>query len=665
MTYLLLQTFLLLLASYFLGAFVACTVKRALFGSRDEAPERVLAPVQADVPVGPPIVIPPQPVRPRAAQPMPPVTPRTIDPVQPKIEVLRRPEPRPAPALLDPSRFERALTGPHFNEGVPRIAIIEICPAVLPPVTDIYQPAPPELPPPPPVEELPPDVPDIEDVPQEAQETEPEPIPEPEPAPQPMPEREPRTGGLAARLRDATTAAAAGAVAAAKAAAAASVAMPGMGLSRREPVKEPPVEETRPPIEEASAEPVMTEPAQAEAPDADRDEAVEPSEEIVAAAAEPPSVVAEEETFAAEEEQAPEPASEAEPEADSQSQSDDETPSELEPEIEPALEPEPELEQEPTREPEPEPVVPAPVVPAALIEDGDDFQRIRAIDSDIEQKLKTRGVVYFEHIAGWSASDVRRIGQELEMPGRIDREQWVEQAQILAKGGETYYSRNRKAMLKAKAETASEAKTEPSPTGGQTTSRDDSAAPAPLQFVTGTTSQREGLSGVAAASQGRSVAEMAAAAAAAIAASSASVTRGLKPIEPISPLSKVDPKISMPARITDAIREKGTGTATVEITKDNAPLPEATAEGPSDDLKRIRGIGVLIEKRLNAMGVRRYDQIANWTSGDIDRVSRMLEFKGRIERESWVEQARILASGGYTEFSRRVDRGEVDTSRET
>ncbi len=91
----------------------------------------------------------------------------------------------------------------------------------------------------------------------------------------------------------------------------------------------------------------------------------------------------------------------------------------------------------------------------------------------------------------------------------------------------------------------------------------------------------------------------------------------------------------------------------------------ASSQGPHDDLKRIRGIGVLIEKRLNAMGVSRYEQIANWTSGDIDRVSQMLEFKGRIERESWVEQARILSSGGQTEFSRRVDRGEVDTSRET
>ena len=73
-----------------------------------------------------------------------------------------------------------------------------------------------------------------------------------------------------------------------------------------------------------------------------------------------------------------------------------------------------------------------------------------------------------------------------------------------------------------------------------------------------------------------------------------------------------------------------------------------------EDLKRIRGIGVLIEKKLNSMGVVAYEQIANWTAAEIDRVSQSLDFKGRIERENWVEQARILASGGATEFSRRV-----------
>ena len=83
----------------------------------------------------------------------------------------------------------------------------------------------------------------------------------------------------------------------------------------------------------------------------------------------------------------------------------------------------------------------------------------------------------------------------------------------------------------------------------------------------------------------------------------------------------------------------------------------------SNDLKRIRGIGVLIEKKLNSMGVITYEHIANWTADDIDRVSQSLDFKGRIERENWIEQARILSAGGQTEFSRRVDRGEVETSR--
>ena len=55
--------------------------------------------------------------------------------------------------------------------------------------------------------------------------------------------------------------------------------------------------------------------------------------------------------------------------------------------------------------------------------------------------------------------------------------------------------------------------------------------------------------------------------------------------------------------------------------------------------------------------------MANWTSGDIDRISQSLDFKGRIERENWVEQARILDSGGQTEFSRRAERGDPDLSR--
>ena len=93
-----------------------------------------------------------------------------------------------------------------------------------------------------------------------------------------------------------------------------------------------------------------------------------------------------------------------------------------------------------------------------------------------------------------------------------------------------------------------------------------------------------------------------------------------------------------------------------EAFRPNDPSGQRSARsGAPDDLKRIRGIGVLIERKLVGMGVTSYEQIANWSAADIDRVSEVLDFKGRIERENWVEQARILATGGQTEFSRRSD----------
>ena len=86
----------------------------------------------------------------------------------------------------------------------------------------------------------------------------------------------------------------------------------------------------------------------------------------------------------------------------------------------------------------------------------------------------------------------------------------------------------------------------------------------------------------------------------------------------------------------------------------DSPRPSRPGSG-IDDLKRIRGIGVLIEKKFNSLGVTHYEQVANWTGADIERISNILDFKGRIERENWIEQARILATGGQTEFSRRSE----------
>jgi len=65
-------------------------------------------------------------------------------------------------------------------------------------------------------------------------------------------------------------------------------------------------------------------------------------------------------------------------------------------------------------------------------------------------------------------------------------------------------------------------------------------------------------------------------------------------------------------------------------------------KGEADDLKKISGVGEELEKRLNALGIRAYAQIAAFSDDDIARVDDVLSFKGRIEREGWVDQAKTL-----------------------
>ncbi|MCB1508275.1 MAG: 50S ribosomal protein L21 [Hyphomicrobiaceae bacterium] len=74
-----------------------------------------------------------------------------------------------------------------------------------------------------------------------------------------------------------------------------------------------------------------------------------------------------------------------------------------------------------------------------------------------------------------------------------------------------------------------------------------------------------------------------------------------------------------------------------------AVTPLFTApEGAADDLKKISGVGKVLEGKLNALGITTYAQIAAFTADDIARVDDVLNFKGRIDRENWVEQATTL-----------------------
>jgi predicted flap endonuclease-1-like 5' DNA nuclease len=69
-----------------------------------------------------------------------------------------------------------------------------------------------------------------------------------------------------------------------------------------------------------------------------------------------------------------------------------------------------------------------------------------------------------------------------------------------------------------------------------------------------------------------------------------------------------------------------------------------------DDLQRIKGIGPKIAAILDELGVRRFEQIAAWTPDNVDQINAQLRFRGRIEREAWIPQAKaLLAERGGAE----------------
>ncbi len=104
------------------------------------------------------------------------------------------------------------------------------------------------------------------------------------------------------------------------------------------------------------------------------------------------------------------------------------------------------------------------------------------------------------------------------------------------------------------------------------------------------------------------------------------------------------------------------GDGVVEGTNEGTKPSTLTAarNGRPDDLKQIKGVGPKLEGLLHSLGFYHFDQVASWGASEVAWVDANLEgFSGRVSRDQWVAQAKILAAGGATEFSKRVDGGDV------
>ena len=104
-------------------------------------------------------------------------------------------------------------------------------------------------------------------------------------------------------------------------------------------------------------------------------------------------------------------------------------------------------------------------------------------------------------------------------------------------------------------------------------------------------------------------------------------------------------------RITDVL-ENGGDTTGVKAAigsgsapRTSAPTAKAVGGDAGDDLTRLSGVGPALEKKLHAAGVTSFAQIAAWTPEDVAAFDEKLNFKGRIEREGWIDQAKALVAG--------------------
>ncbi len=218
----------------------------------------------------------------------------------------------------------------------------------------------------------------------------------------------------------------------------------------------------------------------------------------------------------------------------------------------------------------------------------DDLLRISGVGPKNEKILHSLGFFHFDQIANWSPEQVNWVDDHLRFGGRIDREEWIRQARLLADGNEAEFTR----LYGTGGEGNKEA--------GLRTVRGPSEKPAQATPVATLMSASDKAADDKAAASG---------------------------------------KMNKPKGITKA---RG---------------------GKADDLQRISGVGPKNESILHSLGFFHFDQISAWTATEVNWVDDHLRFGGRIKREEWIRQARLLAEGKEAEFSKLYGTGGLKNKK--
>lgn len=112
----------------------------------------------------------------------------------------------------------------------------------------------------------------------------------------------------------------------------------------------------------------------------------------------------------------------------------------------------------------------------------------------------------------------------------------------------------------------------------------------------------------------------------------------------INALKSSGAKVSAPSPALDKESAKLQDVAAKKHLINFSSIGTAT-EAEKDDLKLIKGVGPFIEKKLNALDIWTFKQVGSFTDTDVDNVTEAIEFfPGRITRDNWVSQAKVLAN---------------------
>jgi large subunit ribosomal protein L21 len=103
-------------------------------------------------------------------------------------------------------------------------------------------------------------------------------------------------------------------------------------------------------------------------------------------------------------------------------------------------------------------------------------------------------------------------------------------------------------------------------------------------------------------------------------------------------------KSAIAAVVEPASKAKTAKPAAAKATEAKPAAPKAGKAAAGGDLKKLSGVGPALEKKLIAAGVTSLEQVAAWTEADVTKIDEELSFKGRIEREGWIAQAKELTA---------------------